>query len=115
MRVSFSDLSFGVDFVHGEVTRALEVAIGSERFPIEAIDGGSVLLRNVAVAHELANDPRPRLFPLTLGMNAVHTNETLIAIYVHGSFNSFCTPSLSGVNHSDVSRDIAAIRTARRF
>lgn len=54
--IGFSDLSFGVDFVNGEVTGAVEVEVRVEHFAIEAIDGGGVFLRDVAVSHGLADD-----------------------------------------------------------
>ena len=56
MGIGFADLSLGVNFVDGEVTGAVEVQIRIERFGIEAIDGGRIFLRDVAVSHELADD-----------------------------------------------------------
>ena len=56
MGIGFADLSLGISLVDGEVTGAVEVEIGIERFSIEAIDGSGVFLRDVAVSHGLADD-----------------------------------------------------------
>src|SRR3990172_290606 len=56
VRIGFSDLSLGVDFLDGEVAGSVEVEIGIEHFGIEAIDGSGVFLRNMAVSHDFADD-----------------------------------------------------------
>ena len=56
MGIGFSNLSLSVYLVDGEVTRSVEVEIGIERLGIEVIDGSGVFLRDMSVAHELADD-----------------------------------------------------------
>ena len=54
--IGFTDLAFGVDLVDCEVAGAVEIQIRIERLGIEAIDSGGVFLRDVAVAHDLADN-----------------------------------------------------------
>lgn len=56
MRTGFADLALGVDLIDREVTGPVEIEIGIELLGIEAIDRGSVVLRNMAVAHDLEDD-----------------------------------------------------------
>ena len=56
VRVGFPDLSLWIDFVDGEITGPVEVEVGIELFRIEAVDRSRVLLRDVAVTHEFADN-----------------------------------------------------------
>ncbi len=56
VRVGFADLSLGIDLVHGKVAGPVEVKVGIECVGIKAVDGAGMLLRDVAVAHEFADD-----------------------------------------------------------
>ena len=56
VRVGLSDLALGIDLVDRELAGPVEVEIGIELIGIEAIDRCGVVLRDMAVAHELADD-----------------------------------------------------------
>jgi hypothetical protein len=54
--VGFAHLAFRVDPVDCEVAGPVEVEIGIEQLTVESIDGAGVVLRDMAVAHQLADD-----------------------------------------------------------
>ena len=56
MRVGLADFSLCVDLVDGEVTGPVKVEIRIERLSVETIDGGGILLWDMAISHRLAND-----------------------------------------------------------
>ena len=61
VRVGFANLAFGVDDVDGEIARpagwprAMKVEVRIHRVGVEIIDGGRIFLRDMAVAHRLAD------------------------------------------------------------
>ena len=56
VRIGFADLALDVDRVDGEEAGAMEVEGRILGFRVKIVDGGGVLLRDVAIAHDLAND-----------------------------------------------------------
>ena len=56
VRVGFADLAFAVDRVDREVAGSVEIEIGIEQLAVESVDGAGVVLRDMAVAHQLAKD-----------------------------------------------------------
>ncbi len=56
MGVGFANLAFGVDPVDREVAGPVEVEIGIEPLAVERVDGAGVVLRDMVVAHELADN-----------------------------------------------------------
>lgn len=62
--IGLADLAFGVDAVDGKVTGAAEVELRIEHITIEAIDGGGVFLRDVAIADNCAEEICALCYPL---------------------------------------------------
>ena len=56
MRIGLDDFAFCIDRVFGEEARPVEVEIRVERILEEQVDELCAVLRDVAVAHELADD-----------------------------------------------------------